>query len=312
VLVLQGEQGSGKTTAAKVLRALTDPSAVPVRTPPRESRDLVSAARAAHVLAYDNLSSIPQWLSDALSSIATGGGYEARQLFTDLGEVLVKMKRPILLNGIENPAVSADLLDRSLAVSMKPIEEQTRRSEEEIDADLAELGGELVGAIFAAVAGALAALPTTPRPAWARMVDATRWAIAAADALGVEPTELEQALRGNRARRDELALEGSLFAMALIEFAIERQVWEGTTAALKAALEAETELGKANVGKKDVWPQTVQKVTAVLAREMPILRRQGIEWRDTSRRGGVRVKTLTYRRPGTEEEPRDLFEEFDE
>jgi hypothetical protein len=151
VLVLSGEQGSGKTTVARLLRLLTDPSAVPYRMPPRESRDLVVAARASHVVAYDNLSSIPQWLSDALSMIATGGGYEARQLYSDLDEILVAFKRPILLNGIENPAVSADLLDRSLVVGLRPIDERRRRSEDELDADLERLGGELVGAVFAAV-----------------------------------------------------------------------------------------------------------------------------------------------------------------
>jgi hypothetical protein len=294
VLVLHGEQGSGKTTAAKVLRSLTDPSAVPLRTPPRESRDLVVAARGARVVAYDNLSSLPQWLSDALSMIATGGGYEARQLFTDLDEVLVKLKRPILLNGIENPAVSADLLDRSLVASMQPIGEEKRRSEDEIEDDLAELGGELTGAVFAAISAALENLERVARPSWARMVDATRWALASAEALGTSAAKLEGTLKRNTARRDELVLEGSVFASAVIEFAVERGSWEGTTAELKGVLETETETGKANADKKAVWPQTVQKVVAGRAREMPILRRQGVDWQETATRRGVKVKTLSY------------------
>jgi hypothetical protein len=300
VLVLHGEQGSGKTTAAKVLRALTDPSAVPLRTPPRESRDLVVAANGSHVVAYDNLSSLPQWLSDALSMIATGGGYEARQLYTDIDEVLVKLKRPILLNGIENPAVSADLLDRSLVAAMRPIKETRRRSEDEIDADLEALAGEMLGALFDAVSTALANVSSTPSPSWARMVDATRWALAAADTLGTNSTRLEKTLKRNRVRRDELVLESSVFSIAVIEYAIAKVAWEGTTAELKAVLEAETKTGQANATKKEIWPQTVQKVAAVLAREAPILRRQGIEWKHTATRGGVRVKTLTYTDPHQE------------
>lgn len=297
VLVLHGEQGSGKTTAAKVLRSLTDPSAVPLRTPPRESRDLVVAARASHVVAYDNLSSLPQWLSDALSMIATGGGYEARQLYTDLDEVLVSFRRPILLNGIENPAVSADLLDRSLVIKMKPIGDDTRRSEEQIEADLSTVGGELVGAVFTAVAGALENVEATPRPTWARMVDATRWALAAKSALGKAEQDLETTMKTNRGQRDELVLEGSVFAAAILEYATGHPGWEGTIAELKAVLETGTETGQANATKKEIWPQTVQKVVADLARLMPILRRQGVELTDTAKRRGVRVKTLTYTKP---------------
>jgi hypothetical protein len=41
------------------------------------------AATNSHVLAFDNLSRIPDWLSDALSRLATGG-YSTRELFTTL------------------------------------------------------------------------------------------------------------------------------------------------------------------------------------------------------------------------------------
>lgn len=307
VTVIQGEQGSGKTTASRVVRSLTDPNEVPLRSPPREGRDLVAAARASRLVAYDNLSSLPQWLSDALSMLATGGGYEARQLYTDLDEIIVKFKRPVLLNGITHVATSADLLDRALLVQMKPVADGNRKSEEALNLELEQLAGELVGATFSAVSSALKKLPTTPAPGWARMVDATRWALAATDAIGqteadlenIEKKEdLEKVLRANRARRDELVLEGSVFAIAVIEFATEKEQWTGTTAQLLTALTTETETGRANADKKD-WPQSVQKVTALFDREAPILRRQGIEWTDVSRRGGVRIKLLSYKKPGT-------------
>ena len=41
VLNLNGESGSGKTTAEKIARSVTDPSDVPAGTLPREVRDLV-------------------------------------------------------------------------------------------------------------------------------------------------------------------------------------------------------------------------------------------------------------------------------
>ena len=44
LLALSGEQGSAKTVFSKILRGLIDPNAAPVRTAPREERDLFIAA----------------------------------------------------------------------------------------------------------------------------------------------------------------------------------------------------------------------------------------------------------------------------
>jgi hypothetical protein len=44
LLAVSGEQGSTKTVLSKILRALIDPNAAPVRTAPREERDLFIAA----------------------------------------------------------------------------------------------------------------------------------------------------------------------------------------------------------------------------------------------------------------------------
>jgi len=56
LLAVSGEQGSAKTVLSKILRALIDPNAAPVRTAPREERDLFIAAGNGHLLAFDNLS----------------------------------------------------------------------------------------------------------------------------------------------------------------------------------------------------------------------------------------------------------------
>jgi hypothetical protein len=67
VLMTIGEQGSAKSTLLEILRSLVDPNVAPLRSPPRDDRDLFIAASNAHVLAYDNLSGLPSWLSDGLA-----------------------------------------------------------------------------------------------------------------------------------------------------------------------------------------------------------------------------------------------------
>ena len=76
ILVANGEMGAGKSVFSRMLRTIIDPSVAPVRSAPRDERDLVIAASNAWVLGYDNLSGVAPWASDALCRLATGGGFQ--------------------------------------------------------------------------------------------------------------------------------------------------------------------------------------------------------------------------------------------
>ena len=102
VLAIAGEQGSAKTVLSNLLRALIDPSVAPVRALPRDERELFIAASNGHVLAFDNLSGLPLWLSDTLCRLTSGGAISTRRLFTNQDEILFALARPVILNGIED------------------------------------------------------------------------------------------------------------------------------------------------------------------------------------------------------------------
>src|SRR5207244_10836666 len=92
------------------------------RSAPREEHDLVLAATNGWVVGLDNLSRIPEWLSDALCRLSTGAGLGRRQLYTLADEALFAVKRPILYTAIaEVGAGRGDLADRQLAVSLPPL-----------------------------------------------------------------------------------------------------------------------------------------------------------------------------------------------
>ncbi|MGI8552810.1 MAG: hypothetical protein ACR2PL_18785, partial [Dehalococcoidia bacterium] len=95
VLGLTGEQGSAKTTTGRVLRALVDPATAPLRSLPKEERDLAISAANNWIVTIDNVSSLPAWLSDALCRLATGGGFSTRQLYSDADEVIFSHQRPM-------------------------------------------------------------------------------------------------------------------------------------------------------------------------------------------------------------------------
>ena len=84
-----GMQGSAKTVLSKLLRALVDPNVAPVRALPPEERELMIAANNGQSLAFDNLSALSPWLSDALCRLASGSSFAVRQLFTNDEEVLL-------------------------------------------------------------------------------------------------------------------------------------------------------------------------------------------------------------------------------
>src|SRR5262249_24755294 len=88
VLVLLGRQGSAKSSMARILRRLIDPNKCLLRSQPKDERDLAIAANNGWMIALDNLSDLPAWLSDALCRLATGGGFSTRQLYTDEDEKL--------------------------------------------------------------------------------------------------------------------------------------------------------------------------------------------------------------------------------
>lgn len=127
VLVLQGEQGSAKSTAARVIRSIVHPNTAPLRRKPRSDHDLAIAANNSWVINFDNLSALPQWLSDAICTLATGGGFSTRLLYSDDEERLFDSKRPVILNGIGTIATSSDLLDRAILVTLPEIRGQDPR-----------------------------------------------------------------------------------------------------------------------------------------------------------------------------------------
>src|SRR5215207_980803 len=206
VLVLQGEQGSAKSTTVRVARSITDPAVEPLRAPPRSERDLAVAASGNWTPALDNLSGIKPWLSDALCRLATGGGFATRELYSDDREVIFSQKRPVILNGIDHLAVAGDLRDRSIIVELPPIPSDKRRPEKGFYRELEEVRPKVMGALLDAVSTALGNVDGVELTEKPRMADYAVWIAAAEEALGWESGAFMRAYAGNRAEADDIAL----------------------------------------------------------------------------------------------------------
>src|SRR5947209_7844010 len=155
LLAISGEQGSAKTVLSKLFKALIDPNVAPVRALSREERELMIAANNGYLLAFDNLSGLPNWLSDALCRLASGGSFAVRRLYTDDEEVLFQAVRPVLLNGIEDVVGRPDLADRAIFLTLQSIGEEHRRSEQELWRELEIARPRILGALLDAAAHGL-------------------------------------------------------------------------------------------------------------------------------------------------------------
>jgi hypothetical protein len=275
-LALSGEQGSAKSTAARVLRALVDPNAAPLRAQPREPRDLMIAATNGWAVALDNLSAVPVWLSDALCRLATGGGFAVRELFSDAEEALFEAQRPVLLTGIEDLATRGDLLDRALVVTLPAIPEEARMTEGELWPAFEAARPRVLGALLAAVATGLARLPGTRLDRLPRMADFALWVAAAEPALWPESGAFLRAYTGNRADAREAALEASPLVPALRALAAEALFgrWEGTATDLLRRLNDQAD---ERTQKAEGWPKSAQALGGALRRLAPDLRATGLD-----------------------------------
>src|SRR5262249_21270048 len=159
-------------------RALIDPNSADLRAPPKVADDLYITAAHSHVLPLDNVSSLPEWLSDALCRISTGMSYAKRMLWTDQDEVLISAVRPVALTSIVEVITAPDLGDRTITIVPPRIDEEYRREETEVLADFDKERPAILAAFLDAVAHGIKTLPDIAHTKWPRMADFAKWVTA--------------------------------------------------------------------------------------------------------------------------------------
>lgn len=273
VVALCGEHGAAKSTFSRLLRSLVDPNTAPLRALPRCDRDLAISANNSYAQVFENISSLPDWLSDALARLATGGGLATRELYTNDEEALFDATRPIILNGIEDFVARPDLGDRTVSLTLESIPDERRKLEKEIWSEFERERPLIFGALLDAVAHGLRQTPHVCVDQLPRMADFAYWATACETALWPAGTFMA-AYRENIARMTDITLEASLVAEAVRELMSSRAEWDGTSKELLAALAAAVGEQVANSKR---WPTTPRKVSGQLRRDAAGLRHVGIE-----------------------------------
>jgi hypothetical protein len=296
ILELNGEQGSSKSTLARMLRCLVDPCSAPLRAAPHTEQDLVIAANNGLIVAYDNLSEIKPWLSDALCRLSTGGGIGGRKLYTDVEEVVLEAQGPVLITSIAGVATRGDLLDRTLSMTLPAISPHQRRTESALWTEFERAVPGSLGALLDAVSMALRNRNQMQLARTPRMADFVTWVEAAAPALGWQPGRFLGAFEANRRYQDHVALESEAIGPALLALMMGQQVWSGTATELLAVL---NNITLEEVRKDRTWPSNPSQVAKRLDRIAPHLRRLGIEV-EKRREGALGTRRITLTRSSSD------------
>ena len=284
ILFLTGEQGTGKSTAAKTIVQLFDPSPAPLRAAPRDVDSWVVAAAGSQLVALDNLSHVPEWLSDALCRAATGEGLVKRALYTDDGLSVITFRRSIILTTIDAGALRGDLGERLVPVELERITADRRRTDAELDLAFKEAAPRLFGALLELAADVLEVLPTVDVTDLPRMADFGRL-LAALDVV-----KGWRSLDAYRAAVEQVAADvvaGDPLAAGVVEFMAEKSKWTGTATELLQRLATYRPDGAG-------WPRTAKTLSGALARLAPALRGQGLHV-TKSRSGTTRTLTIEHR-----------------
>lgn len=179
ILLVEGEQGSGKSFFCEVIKRIIDPNQAMRLRLPDKPQDLMIQAKEYRLLSFDNASGMSAETSDVLCSLATGGGIAVRKLYSDGDLYVMSYTRPFIINGISGYANRPDLMERAIPIRLAPMPEGGRKTEAELMDEFDKMLPGVLGALYDAVSHALGNFDSTEPPRHLRMADAARWIRAA-------------------------------------------------------------------------------------------------------------------------------------
>lgn len=273
IIGLLGDQDSGKTTTARMIRRLLDPSDPAENDfhPTKQNLCLVFYHNAVPL--FDNLSAISQTVSDMFCRAYSGTGFQSRKLYTDYALISFSYKRSFIFTAINPPTEAKDFNARTITIQLSQIAGSCQIGDEKLfeqfDQDMPNILGGMLDVLVEAkrIAPGLN-LPWKPR--WA---DAFQYAAAAAEVLGYGANRYLKACRDNIAARttqgpsqvaahskQEPALEAILSLMSA-----QRGKFEGTTSNLLTAIAPHCPSNLGPAAAKN-WPDSPEKLGIALRR----------------------------------------------
>lgn len=276
ILILEGIQGSAKSSTMRNLTRLVDPHQPPYVSMPTREKDLFINCHNRALAGFDNVSDIKPHVSDWLCQIATGGATASRKLYTDGDEFIIYAHALIILNGITTNAVRGDLLDRAIKIEAPFLAPEKRQTETELEEKFLKFHPVILGVLLRMAQYGLKNPRKLPDELkGSRLADFCEWTYSWAPAAGINPEKLIKKIVENQRRAKLEVLNEDTVTSIILELLEDNDgTWEGRSTNLfqEFSIIADNRKG----AKLKNLPQSPQGLTGWLKRSMPSLKAAGI------------------------------------
>lgn len=275
---IDGPHGAGKTSYTETKRSIFDPNGAPTQSLKFDERDLSISAVHQGMLSFDNVNTaMPDYISDIVCRLTTGQGFRTRELYTNMGEVILKLKRPIIINGINRASYKPDFIDRECPIHLGVMPESRRLTDAEIRAKAEMLIPKVRGYLISIIPRAMelySQVEAELKGKLPRMADFVIWAECGIRAMGFPALSFFEAYTEAKHNETVDVARETLLINAIQALMIKREQWEGTTSDL---LEALGPLVTEGQRKSKSFPKDARRLGRIIKELEPTLREIGLE-----------------------------------
>ena len=290
---IDGPHGSGKTSYTEIKRTIFDPNGAPTQSLKFDERDISISAVHQGMLAFDNVNTaMPDYISDIICRLTTGQGFRTRELYTNMGEVILKLKRPIIINGINRASYKPDFIDRECPIHLGVMPDSRRLTDAEIREKAEGLIPKVRGYLISIMPKALelySRVETELKGKLPRMADFVIWAECGIRAMGFPAMSFFEAY--TQAKHDETVdvAKETLLINAIQGLMAMRTEWIGTTSDLLNDLDQMVTDGQR---KSKAFPKDARRLGRLLKELEPTLREMKIEITENNSDKNERKKVI--------------------
>ncbi len=284
-----GPAGTMKSTDSCLTKRIVDPNGVKqednISSVPKSIENMNIQMYNRYQIVYDNLSYISKQVSDTLYKAITGSSNSKRTLYTDMDEIILSIKRKLIINGIAPNLEQPDLQDRILSYERKTLEKDDRLTEEEIEEKFQKLRPSVLGHIFSTIQKAMEILKQVRkeiRPN-TRMADFEIWGEAISRALGYNSYSFLEKYNEKIRKKSISLIESQPLVKTIVNILEKNPNYENSMENTFIDLkQIGFELGINVDSKYEKFPKSSSKLSSALAIVEPHLAKLEIKYQKTN------------------------------